>query len=670
MSRSGQARALRPEPRLGVWALLWVLGAVLGVALTVPAATAAGAGEPVGGVSGGGWLLPVLQVLTYGAGIVTFGFLLAAAFLDPQGSKGYVSRLGRRDLLVVFWAAAAWTILSLVTAWVTFADFLGLTLTQALDPVTITTYFWSVPQVEALMLSAGLALAIAVVAPFTSGLGVAASAALGAGTALVAPSLAVHAVSLGDHSLSMTVGALQVAAGSAWLGTLIVWCTHALRRPAAPALDHRPYRRLAMLCALTVALSGLAGAAIHLSDPAQLLTSGYGRLVLFKVVLFVAVVLVGLVPRLRRTATVTAGSVPVAAAQVVLLSVALGVAVGMSGVAQPRVDAGPAGLAEQLLGYPMPPMWTWPRVMFGWHQDAFFLLVSLVSMALYVAGVVRMHRRHDRWPVVRTVCWTLGIGTLLWATNAGVAAYASAVFSWHMLQHMVLSMLVPILLVLGAPVNLALRALNASHGPRRGVREWIVWSLDTPVVRFLAHPVVALANYTVSVYVLYFTPLFTVLMDNHIGHIAMQVHFLVSGYIFYWVAIGADFTPRRLPHWGRLLLVVAALPLHAFFAVVIMQAPYPLSGSWFAQVQPPWLPDLVQDQYVAGGIAWAFGEVPTLLVLLALAAQWARSDEREARRRDRQADRDGDADLVAYNRRLGQMARADADQVTSGRGER
>ncbi|MEO6822344.1 MAG: cytochrome c oxidase assembly protein, partial [Candidatus Nanopelagicales bacterium] len=250
------------------------------------------------------------------------------------------------------------------------------------------------------------------------------------------------------------------------------------------------------------------------------------------------------------------------------------------------------------------------------------------------------------------------------------ASYASAVFSWHMLQHMVLSMLVPIFLVLGAPVNLALRSLAASRGDRRGPREWIVWSLDTPVVRFLTHPIVALANYTVSVYVLYFTPLFSLLMDNHIGHVAMQVHFLVSGYLFYWVAIGIDYTPRRLPHWGRLLLVVAALPLHAFFAVVIMLAPYPLSGTWFAQVQPPWLPDLVQDQYVAGGIAWAFGEVPTLLVLLALAAQWARSDEREARRRDRQADRDGDADLVAYNLRLRELARADARRTTSYEGDR
>lgn len=656
VSGTGQARPRGRGARLPVWLLLWALAALIGVAVAVGTGTVAGAdtGEPAGGVSGSGWLLPVLQLLTYGAGIVTFGFLLAAAFLDPQGSKGYVSRLGRRDLRVAFWTAVAWAVLGFVTALMTFADFLGLPLFQALDPSTVTTYFWSVPQVEAWMVTAGLALVVAALAPFTSGLGVAATAALAAAVGLVAPSLAVHPVSLGDHSLSMTAGALQVLAGSAWLGSLIVWCTHAMRGGSTEP-DHRPYRRLAVICAVTVVLSGLAGAAVHLSDPSQLVTTGYGRLALLKAAMFVGVLLIGSGLRPRR-----------AALQALVLSAAVGVAVGMSGVAQPRIDVGPANLAEQLLGYRMPPMWTWPRVMLGWHQDTFFLVVSLVAMGLYVLGLVRMRRRHDHWPLVRTASWTFGIIGLLWSTNAGVAAYASAVFSWHMLQHMVLSMLVPIFLVLGAPVNLALRALTASHGPRRGVREWIVWSLDTPFVRFLTHPLVALANYTVSVYVLYFTPLFTVLMDNHIGHIAMQVHFLVSGYIFYWVVVGVDFTPRRLPHWGRLLLVVAALPLHAFFAVVIMQAPYPLSGSWFAQVQPPWLPDLVQDQYVAGGIAWAFGEVPTLVVLLALSAQWARSDEREARRRDRQADRDGDSELVAYNERLGALARADAARVPSG----
>jgi putative copper resistance protein D len=622
-------------------------------------------------VNGGGVALPLLQLLTYGAGIVTFGFLLAAAFLDPQGSKGHVSRTGRRDLLVVSRAAAAWAVLSLLTALVTFADFLGLPLGQALAPSTVSTYFWSVPQVDALMVSALLALVIAALAPFSSALGVAAVAALGAAVGLAAPSLAVHPVSLGDHSLSMTAGALQVVAGSAWLGTLIVWCWHAMSPGSPKGLDRKGYRRLAVTCAVIVALSGLAEAFVYLSSPGQLVTTGYGRLELAKVAMFAVALLIG--ASLSMHPSEPSSSVRLARPariQAAVLSAAVGVAVGMGMVALPRVDVGPVDLAEQLLGYSMPPMWTWPRVFFGWHQDTFFLVISVVSMGMYLAGVLRMRRRSNRWPIARTASWMFGILVMLWSTNAGIAAYASAVFSWHMLQHMVLSMLVPIFLVLGAPVTLALRALAPVHGSRRGPREWIVWSLDTPVVRFLTHPIVALANYTVSVYVLYFTPLFSILMENHIGHLAMQVHFLVSGYLFYWVVIGVDYAPRRLPHWGRLLLVVAALPLHAFFAVVIMLAPYPLAGPWFSQVQPPWLPDLIQDQYVAGGIAWAFGEVPTLVVLLALAAQWARSDEREARRGDRQADRDGDADLVAYNQRLLELARVDASRMSNHGGDR
>ncbi|MEO6823088.1 MAG: hypothetical protein ABI468_11920, partial [Candidatus Nanopelagicales bacterium] len=206
MSEGTGAEPLRRWPERRVWLLLWALTALAGVGFAVLTGTAqaAAAGEAAGGVNGAGAALPVLQLLTYGAGIVTFGFLLAASFLDPQGSKGYVSRPGRRDLLVVSRAAAVWAVLALLTALVTFADFVGLPLGQALEPSTLTTYFWAVPQVEALMVSALLALVIALSAPFTSALGAAVVAAAGAAVGLAAPSLAVHPTSLGDHSLSMT----------------------------------------------------------------------------------------------------------------------------------------------------------------------------------------------------------------------------------------------------------------------------------------------------------------------------------------------------------------------------------------------------------------------------------------------------------------------------------
>jgi cytochrome c oxidase assembly factor CtaG len=140
----------------------------------------------------------------------------------------------------------------------------------------------------------------------------------------------------------------------------------------------------------------------------------------------------------------------------------------------------------------------------------------------------------------------------------------------------------------------------------------------------------------------------------------MQVHFLAAGYLFYWVVIGVDAGPRRLGYPARLILLMASLVIHSFFAVPMMMTEVPMVPDWYAVVMPPWLTDTLQDTRNAGAIAWGFGELPTLVVAVVLGFQWARSDEREARRMDRRADLDGDAELSAYNARLARMNGADS----------
>jgi len=224
-----------------------------------------------------------------------------------------------------------------------------------------------------------------------------------------------------------------------------------------------------------------------------------------------------------------------------------------------------------------------------------------------------------------------------------------------MLQHMTLAMLAPVLLVLGAPATLALRALRPSRSGDRGPREWVVWGLHSPVSKLITHPVFVLAISTFGLYGLYFTGLFPAMMGSHLGHVLMQIHFLVSGFLFYWVVVGVDPMPRLVPYWAKLILLLIYLSLHGFFAIALMMTGEPIGAEWFGQVQPPWITDPLADTYLGGGIAWGFGEIPTLIVLVAVAVQWARSDERTARRTDRAADRDGDAELKAYNERLARM---------------
>lgn len=290
-----------------------------------------------------------------------------------------------------------------------------------------------------------------------------------------------------------------------------------------------------------------------------------------------------------------------------------------------------------------------------WSPDWPFLIGSLLALALYVAGAVRLWRRGDRWPVGRVISWAAGVGTVLLVTNTRLNDYGMVLFSAHMMQHMVLSMLTPILLLLGAPITLSLRALRpARKGSGRGPRELLVALLHSRYVRVISHPAFTLPVFVASLYGLYFTPLFDFLMRYQLGHLAMMVHFLAVGMLFFWPIMGVDPGPNRPGHVIRIIELFMGMPFHAFFGVAVMMASSQVVSTFNAAMAPVGS-NLLADQKVAGGITWAFGEIPTALVLIALTLQWAKSEERQARRRDRAADRDGDAELAAYNSYLASL---------------
>ncbi|GHJ39150.1 cytochrome c oxidase assembly protein [Streptomyces sp. TS71-3] len=290
----------------------------------------------------------------------------------------------------------------------------------------------------------------------------------------------------------------------------------------------------------------------------------------------------------------------------------------------------------------------------AWSADPFFLVACLVALALYGWGVVRLVRRGDRWPVGRTVAFTVGVLTLLVVMCTGLNDYGMVMFSVHMVQHMIISMLSPILLLLGAPVTLTLRALPVAGRGRTGPRELVLKLLHSRFMRVITHPAFTIPLFIASLYGLYFTPLFDFLMQSRTGHTVMMVHFLLVGLVFFWPIMGVDPGPHRSGYVLRMLELFAGMPFHAFFGIAIMMASTPLVGAY--RHPPASLGiDALSDQTAAGGIAWAFSEVPSVLVLLALLFQWYRSEQRQARRKDRAADRDGDKELEAYNAYLASL---------------
>ncbi|MGZ4602634.1 MAG: cytochrome c oxidase assembly protein, partial [Kineosporiaceae bacterium] len=335
----------------------------------------------------------------------------------------------------------------------------------------------------------------------------------------------------------------------------------------------------------------------------------------------------------------------------------------------PAQQALPVDPGSQLLGFAMPPAPTPARLLLSLTADGFALVVLALGASLYAAGVLALHRRGDRWPVGRTISWAAGLVVFAWATVGGLGLYSHVLFSAHMGAHMLVSMLAPILLVLGAPATLALRSLP---GPRvkgeRGPRQLLLAVLHSRAVRILTHPVVAFVIFVGSLYLLYYSSLYPALMTNHLGHTAMQLHFLATGLLFFYVIIGVDPAPRRIHPLAAVGLLFAAMALHAFFAVSLMSSRQVLALDYFGALQRPYAQDLLADQYLGGGLSWGLGELPIVLVLGVVLVLWVRADDREARRHDRAADRAaatgrGVDELAAYNTYLASLqARAGDDR--------
>jgi putative membrane protein len=299
---------------------------------------------------------------------------------------------------------------------------------------------------------------------------------------------------------------------------------------------------------------------------------------------------------------------------------------------------------------------TWGR-MFIPHlgPESVLGFLSVVALVVYLAAVFRLTRTGVRWPWWRTLAWIAGAASLFAVTGTWLNGYSMVLFSVHMTQHMVLSLITPLLLLLGAPVTLALRTLPRGAGAAGAPRALLLEALHSRFARFVSHPLFTVPLFIASLYGVYFTPLFDVLMGNPVGHQLMLVHFVVTGLLFFGPIMGQDPWPRTLSHPGRLLELFLPVPFHAFFGVVIMMAGS-LVVTTFADPPASWGIDLLRDQSDAGGIVWAFGELPTVLVLAVVFFSWASSEDRRGRTLDRAADRDDDAERAAYNARLRTLA--------------
>ena len=603
------------------------------------------------------WILQFAILAHVILGLRVFGLLVTWTFIAPS-SGATISREGRSAVLHASAISALWAFSAVIAGLTTMANVLGVPFKEVFRQGFISTYLMYLPPSRSYIITGLIALTISIAGVFLVSLNSIALLAALAAAGIAAPLLNSHASSLGSHSLALTSSVAHGLAMSAWVGCL--WAVASFVRAKDLSVVSR-FSALAATSVAVLAVSGVAAAYARLDSWSDLWLSRYGQIVILKTIFFALLMVLAVQIRARLASQ---GSIAkFLSAEVAIMATAIGVGVAlhstpMSRIAQPLNSAG-----EEILGFAYPPPPTLMNIVFGWNPEWFMLSVGLIAAALYTFGVIRVRQNQIDWSVLRTISFMVGIGLVIWTTSAGISMYSKVSFEYHMIQHMTLSMIAPIFIVLSTPITLALRALPAQKSSdHRSLREWILALLHSGYSKLITHPLMVLAIFTFGLYGLYFTPLFATLMASHTGHIFMELHFLISGILFSYVVIGADPTPRNVPYWSRLMIVLVGLSLHAFFAIAIMQSTEPIGVDWYIQVQPPWITDLLADTTAGGSIAWALGEIPTFLLLVIVAVMWARDDTRLAKQLDRAADRDGDAELKAYNTQLSALNKNDVNE--------
>jgi putative copper resistance protein D len=606
------------------------------------------------------WGTPVATVTTELALAVTVGSLALAACVLPRGPL--VDRaLGVAGVSAGLWTFAALVQLVLRFSWSTYLPLdspaFGPALMEYVSTVAIGRTY----------------LGIVIVAALTAAVALLVRGAVGALCTLALPLVALgmqsstgHAAGAASHDLAISALFLHLGGAALWIGGLGAVVLVGLRY-AATADVIRRYSGIALWCFVAVAVSGLVSAWIRIGSLDGLSTD-YGILVVAKAAILVVLGGLGWLHRSTVVARLSAGVTTrnaaiglfwrLAAVEVGVMGAVSGVAVALGSTAPPVpddviVDATPA---ELVTGHPLPPEPTVLRWFTEFQWDVILAFACAAAVLVYVRWALRLRRRGDAWPVGRTISWCLGILVLFWATNGGAAAYGHVLFSAHMVQHMILAMVVPLFLVLAAPVTLLARAVPARKDDSRGPREWVLALVHSAFGRFLANPVVAAVLFAGGMIVFYFTPLFELALTTYAGHLWMVAHFTLVGYLFANALIGVDPGPSRPGYPLRLVLLFATMAFHAFFGVTLTSGTALLVPDWFGLMGRPWGPSAIEDQQRGGAVAWGIGELPTLLLAVGVAISWARSDAREAKRNDRKAERDGDAELEAYNKMLAEKA--------------
>ncbi|MFZ9213197.1 MAG: cytochrome c oxidase assembly protein [Candidatus Nanopelagicales bacterium] len=568
------------------------------------------------------WLRPILVSYTYALAIAAIALLFSdGIFTKFEGKNSHLAKNVFLALSGISFAAAVFSL----------AQSLSQPLSLAANLEVISTYGWDVSNVRALLLVSLVALFsfLLLIKPSLDKSGLVTFISI---ISLSLPTLLSHGGGISTHNWAIAAGFFHGIFTSLWisglLGIGIIYFNKLISKDNK-LIALTKFSHIANISVIGLFISGIVNAATRLNSFNELISSNYGQIILLKNVLFALALITALKIRTKIKSNIS----KLLVTEVSILLFIFGVSVALASTAFPRTGNAAFNLIESVTGLPEPQKFEWSYALTTFSIEPFTLFVGLIALITYLVGYIKLIKRGDKWPVSRVIFWSLGILLAIYVTNTMLGRYAILMFSAHMTVHMILAMVVPILLPLAAPLTLALRVLKPSSDPDlRNLREWIVALINSNYLKIASHPIIAFFIFAAGTWALYFSPLLTVLMKSHLGHLFMDAHFVLAGYLFFWLIIGKDPAPRNIPDVLKLGIVFAAAVFHGIFGFITYSSQTSLGGGWFSEIKPSWLENPIADQQLGGGIAWGFGEIPTIIVLLILVYQWASRDEKQAKR--------------------------------------
>lgn len=433
-----------------------------------------------------------------------------------------------------------------------------------------------------------------------------------------------HSGSLANHDAAVIALVLHITSAAVWLGGLLALiCLRPSAREDRMRVMVERYSTIALIAFVVVTISGIARTITSIRDWSDL-ASSYGFVLLLKVAALIVLGAIGVAHRrrfIRRGVGERAAFWTFVAIEFVIMGVASGAAAALARTPAPADTTAPAltSPAEILTEAPLPPELTPLRWLIGNDVNLLWILVAGFGIFFYVAGVWRLRQRGESWQPARTLAWISGMLLLAWVNGGAVAVYSDYLHSVDAAGRMLLLVLIPFLLVLGAPYRLAREAITSRTDGSRGVREWLQVGATSRVVRLCGRPVVAACVFAVVLWGTAATGMLRLTVADPLLHELRVVALLLAGSLVALAILRPSSAHPRRNRWTAVVVSVTALV--AVGGWVLLQTGL-IAADWFGAMGREWGVDPMSDQRAAGIVILIAAPV---LILLGLISDRARS---------------------------------------------